>query len=195
MNIYEQKIDEDYQVGAIAYHRGDYGTAHKKLYPLAEQGSADAQHIIGVIYANDQDFSVAVKWFQKAAEQGHKHAQFDLAMSYKEGLGLSQNHKEAMKWFHKAAKQGHRHARHELDLNYCNQETEKRRREYQKAAIRDDAEDIKRERQTPGEFIDKYNHQRAEDKPYDESQMSFLFSVPITIVPAWTTLCDCPACI
>jgi len=154
MNIYKQKIDEDYQVGAIAYHRGDHGTAHKKLYPLAEQGSADAQHIIGVIYANDQDFSVAVKWFQKAAEQGHKHAQYDLAMSYKEGRGVPKNHKEAMKRFQRAAKQGHRHARYELDMNYCNQGTEKRKREYQKATIRDNAEDKKRKRQTPGEFCD-----------------------------------------
>ena len=194
MNGYGQKIDEDHQAGRKAYARGDHVTARERLHPLAEQGSADAQHIIGVIHANDQDFSVALQWFKKAATQGHVHAQFDLAMSYKEGLGVPQNHKEAIKWFQRAAKQGHRHARYELDMNYY-QGTEKRKREYQKAAIRDDAEDIKRERQTPGEFIDKYNHQRAENKPHDQSQMSFLFSVTITIVPAWTTLCDCPACI
>lgn len=186
------KHKDENHAGKVAYDRGDYGTARKILYPLAEQGSANAQHLIGVMYANDQDFSVAVQWFRKASEQGHRHAQFDLAMCYRQGLGVPQNHEEAMRWLRKTAKQGHIHARHELDMNYC---VEKRDREYQKAAIRDDAEDIKRERQTFGESIEKYNHQRAENKPYDQSQMSFFFSVTITIVPAWTTLCDCPACI
>ncbi|MDE2829659.1 MAG: tetratricopeptide repeat protein [Gemmatimonadota bacterium] len=120
MNNHKQKINEDYQAGKVAYERKDYRTACKILYPLAVQGSANAQHLIGVMYAKDQDFSEAVKWYKKSAKQGYVHSQYDLAMSYRKGLGIPQNHGEAVRWLKKAAEQKHIHARHELGMSYYN---------------------------------------------------------------------------
>ena len=59
-------FEADYEDGAAAYMRGDYGTALKKLKPLAEQGDADAQLWMGVMYKDgqgvSQDFEEALKW-------------------------------------------------------------------------------------------------------------------------------------
>ncbi|MCY3680330.1 MAG: tetratricopeptide repeat protein [Gemmatimonadetes bacterium] len=106
------------QSGKVEFFRGNFISARKKLYPFAEQGNADAQHIIGLIMQDiDQDFLEAVKWFKCAADQGHSHAQFDLGMIYRFGLGVPRDEKEAVKWFKRAADQSHVHARHEL--SYC----------------------------------------------------------------------------
>lgn len=110
----------DYEDGASAYMRGDYGTALKKLKPLAEQGDADAQLWTGVMYKDgqgvSQDFEEALKWLSLSAEQEDAYAQYNLGEMHAKGLGVPQNHEIAVHWFGLAAKQGMARARFHLDL-------------------------------------------------------------------------------
>jgi len=46
----------DYQKGWEAYRSGDYIEALREWKPLAEQGNADAAHLIGRIYRNGKVF-------------------------------------------------------------------------------------------------------------------------------------------
>jgi len=56
----------------------------KLLLPLAESGSAVAQHRIGVMYVLGQgvekDSAKAVEWYAKAAEQGQAESQHGLGL-------------------------------------------------------------------------------------------------------------------
>ena len=110
----------DYEDGAAAYMRGDYGTALKKLKPLAEQGDSDAQLWTGVMYKDgqgvSQDFEEALKWLSLAAEQEDAYAQFNLGEMHSNGLGVPKNHEVTAKWFGLAAEQGMARARFHLDL-------------------------------------------------------------------------------
>ena len=56
------------------------------------------------------DKEQAVYWYRKAAEQGHATAQFNLAVSYRNGEGVAQDHGQAAYWYEKAAAQGHAQA-------------------------------------------------------------------------------------
>jgi TPR repeat protein len=56
-----------------AYQRGDYATAFKLWFPLAEAGSARAQENIARMYERGQwvaqDPAMANEWYRRAAEQ------------------------------------------------------------------------------------------------------------------------------
>src|SRR5258707_3714315 len=69
-----------YEDGAAAYNRGDYATARRLWFPLAESGNADAQTMLGIIYEEghgvSQDYAAAVTWYRRAADQGRPDAQF-----------------------------------------------------------------------------------------------------------------------
>jgi TPR repeat protein len=56
------------------------------------------------------DYNKAIDWFTKAAEQGHSDAQYELAIMYKKGEGVDQNHTKAEEWYTKAAEQGNTRA-------------------------------------------------------------------------------------
>jgi TPR repeat protein len=45
-----------------------------------------------------------------SAEQGHASGQFNLAMIYRDGEAVEQDHAEAARWFARAAEQGNVHA-------------------------------------------------------------------------------------
>ena len=51
--------------GLMAYHAGDYVTAFRELYPLAEHGNSDAQAKIGQMYHSGsgiaQDYRKAIE--------------------------------------------------------------------------------------------------------------------------------------
>ena len=53
-------------------------------------------------------------WFQKAADQGYASAQNNLALMYRDGLGVTQSYEKAMDWFQKAADQGYASAQNNL---------------------------------------------------------------------------------
>jgi hypothetical protein len=71
----EESDAADVIKGVVAAERGDFSTAFKELYPLAEQGNSVAQYMLGLMYARGD----GVK---------------DL-----DGDGIERDHKEAAKIF------------------------------------------------------------------------------------------------
>ena len=68
--------------GMAAYNRGDYMPAIRLFRPLAEQGSAKAQHLIGVMYHKGEGVARnsvrAFAWFSLAAAHGDSDAKAKL---------------------------------------------------------------------------------------------------------------------
>ena len=64
------------------------------------------------------DYSAAFRIFTSLAEKGDMVAQFNLAKMYREGKGVSKNHKTAVNWFGLSAEQGNTFAQHHLSLLY-----------------------------------------------------------------------------
>ncbi len=94
---------------AAAFMGGDYVTALRLLWPLAEQGDPTAQTILGNMYDEGkgvpQDYEEAVKWCRLAAEQRFPQGQDNLGQMYFEGRGVPKSYVEAYKWFNLAASQ------------------------------------------------------------------------------------------
>ena len=67
-----------------AINRGDYGTARRLIFPLADQGDAHAQNNLGNMYLFGQgvpmDYAEAMKWYRLAADQGNAAAQTALGL-------------------------------------------------------------------------------------------------------------------
>ncbi len=117
---------EAFNKGVSFYDAGRFEDAAKWLRMAAEQGNADAQHILGVIYQSGQgvpqDNLEAAKWFRKAAEQGNADAQFNLGLMNKLGRGVPEDYSAAVRWFQKAADQGQDKAQLNLGVMYANGE-------------------------------------------------------------------------
>ena len=111
-----------YNEGLAAAEAGDYATALREWWPLAEQGNAYAQFYLGTMYERGhgvpQDYKEAVKWYRKAAEQGPVEAQNNLGGKYQKGRGVPQNYKEAVKWYCESAEQGFAMAQNNLGIMY-----------------------------------------------------------------------------
>ncbi len=96
--------------GVAAYNRGDYLTALREWWPLADMGDAGVQSILGFMYTKGhgvtQDYVQAMKWYRKAANQGHAFAQINVGVLYAEGQGVTQDYVQAHMWFSLAGAQG-----------------------------------------------------------------------------------------
>ena len=117
-------LTHTFQIGGEAYYeRGTLAPALPEIFPLAEQGHADAQFQLGLMYALGEgvpkDDVEAVKWLCMAAEQGHAGAQNNLGFMYALGRGVPEDDVEAMKWLHLAAEQGHAGAQNNLGGMYA----------------------------------------------------------------------------
>ena len=92
----------DFRSGLSAYNRGDYVTAFRDWYPLAEHGDARAQAGIGFLFHKGlgvtQDDVEAASWFGKAAAKGQAEAQLLLGTLYFFGEGVPQNYVTAFAW-------------------------------------------------------------------------------------------------
>ncbi|CAN5449693.1 hypothetical protein BH10PSE19_BH10PSE19_10650 [soil metagenome] len=64
-----------------------------------------AWHHLATFYADEGLYVLAIPWYQKAAEMEHAQAQYDLALMYKDGLGVQQDNEAALYWFSRAASQ------------------------------------------------------------------------------------------
>ena len=110
----------DWDDGVAAYAAGDYATAYREWFPIAERGDAKAQYNLGVIHANGKgvpkNYAKAVKWYRKAAEYGHAGAQFGLGSSYFLGRGVPEDYIKAYMWLSLANGQGHEKAVKGLDV-------------------------------------------------------------------------------
>src|SRR5215467_16143194 len=92
----------DFGSGLSAYNRGDYITAFRDWYPLAEHGDAPAQAGLGFLFHKGlgviQDDTEAASWFEKAAGKGQAEAQLLLGTLYFFGEGVQQNYVLAFAW-------------------------------------------------------------------------------------------------
>lgn len=70
---------------------------------LAKSGNANAQKVLDLM---------------PKAEAGDQHAQFELAGSYRDGLGIQPDSQQAFFWFGQAAKQGHSMAQYFMGIMY-----------------------------------------------------------------------------
>ncbi len=110
----------DWDDGTAAYAAGDYRTAYRKWFPLADRGDAKAQYNLGVIHANGKgvprNYEAAAKWYRKAAELGHAGAQFGLGSCYFLGRGVPENHVRACLWLILAKSGGHKKALANIEI-------------------------------------------------------------------------------
>ena len=92
----------DFRSGLSAYNRGDYVTAFRDWYSLAELGDAPAQAGLGFLFHKGlgvtQDDIEAASWFEKAAGKGQAEAQLLLGTLYFFGEGVQQNYVMAFAW-------------------------------------------------------------------------------------------------
>jgi hypothetical protein len=65
VSMHAGPVGAGWDEGIAAYERGDYETALRELYPLAEQGDAKAQNNLGDMYCYGhgvpQDYAEAVR--------------------------------------------------------------------------------------------------------------------------------------
>ncbi len=92
--------------GVAAYNRGDYLTALREWWPLADMGDAGVQSILGFMYTKGhgvtQDYVQAMKWYRKAANQSDAFAQINVGSMYAKGQGVTQDYVQSYMWFHLA---------------------------------------------------------------------------------------------
>ena len=76
----------------------------------AEEGSAEAQHLLSRAYMNGNVFrkssKEAVYWCRLAAKQGFPGAEVNLGTLYYEGKGVPRDYSQTLYWMRKAADQG-----------------------------------------------------------------------------------------
>ncbi len=75
-----------FEEGMDNFHQQNYQAAFDKLYPLAEDGNADAEYAIGYMFYEGKlgaaDKSLGVEWIRKAALQGNDLAEQALGIIY-----------------------------------------------------------------------------------------------------------------
>ena len=107
--------------GVAAYKQRDYESALREILPLAEQGHAEAQHLLGKMYrigkGVEKDYLTGVEWHRKAAKNGHLADQIWLSSTYYHGNplnGVPQDFAESIKWLRMAAEQGDAESQYNL---------------------------------------------------------------------------------
>ena len=119
--------DPSYQNASKSYQAEDYSSAFHNLYPLAQDGMADAQAILGYMYLYGQgvnkNIPKALLWLNKAADQGVSESYSILGHIYLKGAdGLEKDGQEAKKWFLKASLRGDRQAQFQLAYLYSHEQ-------------------------------------------------------------------------
>jgi len=96
----------------------------RALQVSAKDGQLYAQNQLGLVSAlvvgQGSDIRQARSWFEKAARHGYAPAQVNLAVTYINGWGTSQNYGAALNWLNAAAKQDHPGAYANLGILYMN---------------------------------------------------------------------------
>ncbi len=91
-----QEAEEQYQFATSNLLNKDYAEAAWWYRKAANQGHAEAQHILGMMHAEGQgltqNYGAAVKWYRKAADQGYAEAQTSLGVMYEKGRGVTQDY-------------------------------------------------------------------------------------------------------
>jgi hypothetical protein len=118
----------DVQVLLAAMHRNgegtpvDHGEAEKWTRLAADNGNAEAQHIMGLIHDDgalvSKDHSEALRWYRLAAQKGFANAQINVGHCFHEGLGVERDESLAAWWVAQAAEQGDTEAQFHLGSRY-----------------------------------------------------------------------------
>ncbi len=102
--------DMEFASGMAAFEAKHFGRAMQFLFPFAEQGDRQAQHLVAIMYQNGlgtvPNELAAYKWMRASAEQGYGLAQHGLGFMYLHGECAARNGEKAAAWFRKAADQG-----------------------------------------------------------------------------------------
>jgi TPR repeat protein len=112
------EAEAQYQIGLM--YEGGLGVPKNDsaavtwFQKAGDQGHTLAEASLGYYYFSKGDYSLAIKWNKLAAENGNSTAQYNLALMYRDGLGLEKNLGEAINWFNKAAVAGDDDAKAEL---------------------------------------------------------------------------------
>ena len=121
-------------MGTLLFRNEDSGEndaeAVRWLERAAELGDIGSQVKLGVCYQDGynvleqgkvcfkEDMEKAVELFQNAAEQGDAEGQFQLANSYRFGLGVKKNVPKMLYWLRLSAMQGYAEAQYALGICY-----------------------------------------------------------------------------
>src|ERR1700682_1556850 len=93
-----------------AFESGDRVKGFRELKELAMQGDIQAQLRLGSCYEHAlgtvSDGRRAAESYQRAAQAGNAHAMFNLAVLYRDGLGVCRDFTKALQLFTVAANQG-----------------------------------------------------------------------------------------
>ncbi|SOD67320.1 tetratricopeptide repeat protein [Alysiella filiformis] len=110
-------MENQTDLGMIAYEQGDFATAFAEWTKLSENGNAQAHHNLAMLYENGQgvaeNLDLAKQFCQKAAELGLANAQYHLGY-----MLLGSDPKAALDWWEQAAQQGLAEAQHDLAQQY-----------------------------------------------------------------------------
>ena len=116
---FDFKLDEEYRKGD-GRRRGKSDIWYKRA---AEEGDAEAQHVLGVMYGNgegvSQDYVTARGWLEKSAAQGNAGAQYALGIMHENGHGVTQDYGAARTWYEQSAAQGNPGAQYALGVMYA----------------------------------------------------------------------------
>jgi len=72
----------------------------------AKRGYVSALNDLAVLDELDNNYDQAIDLFKRAAQQGHPLAMYNLALHYKDGIGVQRDVGQAAEWFAKAAESG-----------------------------------------------------------------------------------------
>lgn len=99
-----------FELGLIAYRKGDFAAARRSWQKVAEAGHAQAQYLLGFMLQNGmgQPWSNAraANWYRQAASQGLPSAQLALGNLYLRGMGVQQDLRMGATWYASAAVAG-----------------------------------------------------------------------------------------
>ena len=111
--------------GAIAYSRGDFATAVRRLQPLAQEGHATAQYLLGAALVNAQpplaNVAEGESWLKKSAERGNLAAMRDLGKLNAFGKQPS-DRAQAAQWLRASADRADTESQHLLGLLFLDAE-------------------------------------------------------------------------
>lgn len=98
----------DYDLGLVAFDRGDIATAQREFSALAGQGHRAAQYSLGMLYlkSNPPDYINAMPWLEKSARQGLAEAQYMLGTLTVYGVGIPRDEHQGKQWLQLASQQG-----------------------------------------------------------------------------------------
>lgn len=107
--------------GIVAFKKGNYTEAIRRLRPFAEKNNATAQHQIGLMYAyglgTDRNIKIAKKLLLASRENPAEDF-YQIAKNFDKGNQVIENDKVAIAWYTLAGENGHKQSQYILSQTY-----------------------------------------------------------------------------